>query len=189
MSPQQNRRGEGAGGLVLPPGIRQDYLHSVRQSGKRIVLNTVGASMAPLIRPGARVEIECVPISDILHGDIILFERSGGLVLHRVIRRIQDASGIVFTEKGDSQLFGSKVREEFVLGRVTRIQNGERVFDPTSYKGRMLGRLISVASLVELGLFHIKQITMGRGRCPLGPIWVIAGLRLRQFLMWFMCKR
>ena len=187
MSPQLNRRGEG--GLVLPPGIRQDYLHSIRQSGKRIVLNTVGASMAPLIRPGARVEIECVPISDIRIGDIILFERSGGLVLHRVIQKSRGASGIVFTEKGDFQVVGSRVREEFVLGRVTQIQNGERVIDPTSRKGRMLGRLITVASLVELGLFHIKQIAIGGGRCPLGPIWVIAGLRLRQFLMWFMCKR
>ena len=187
MSPQQNRRGEG--GLVLPPGIRQDYFHSVRQSGKRIVLNTVGASMAPLIRPGARVEIECVPISDIRIGDIILFERSGGLVLHRVIRKSRSASGIVFTEKGDFQVVGSRVRDECVLGRVTHIQNGKRVFDPTSCKGRMLGRLITVASLVELGLFHIKQITMGRGRGPLGHIWVIAGLRLRRFLMWFMCKQ
>ena len=189
MSLQQHKSGGRPEGLVLPPGIRQDYLRSMRQTGKRIVLKTIGASMAPLIRPGACVEVEFVSISDVQPGDMILFEKNQGLVLHRVIRRRRDASGIVFTEKGDSQVFGTKVREEFVLGRVTHVQNGERIFDPTSCQGRMLGRLISIVSLMELGLFRIKRNTIGKGTSLLGHIWVVTGLQFRRFLMCFVCKR
>jgi hypothetical protein len=156
----------------IDPAQRLQLLRSMKGSGKTFQLKTEGMSMFPLVRPDTVAEIHFRPPGRVRPGDIILFERAGGLILHRVLARSDEDGRLVFTEKGDHQPFAGLVSEGQYLAVAVRLRSGTRVFDPSTGRGRLLTRLILSVSRLELRLYKWKVRLFGRERSGAGRAFV-----------------
>jgi hypothetical protein len=67
-------------GIVKPLLVRQ----VLRRFGA-VRLRAFGSSMLPAIRPGDLLDVERAAPAGIVPGDVVLFERSGRLFVHRVV--------------------------------------------------------------------------------------------------------
>ena len=85
-------------------------------------------SMIPLFRPGDRVLIYPALADEISRGDIIVFRRDRGLIAHRVLKKQLSGDGIHFTEKGDSSAACGKFNQGDIIGRVSAVKGGSRLF-------------------------------------------------------------
>jgi hypothetical protein len=157
---------------VIDAGQRLQLLRSMKDSGKTFQLKTAGMSMFPLVRPDTVADIHFRPASQVRSGDLILFERGGGIILHRVLARSEREGRLAFTEKGDHQPFANLVPEEQYLGVAVRLRSGRRVFDPSTGRGRLLTRLILAASRFELRLYRLKIRLFGPERSRAGRVFV-----------------
>ncbi len=94
--------------------------------------------MGETIRTGDVVEVEPVSAPQLWRGDIVLFERHGRLVAHRLIGTVSDAGLTCLLFRGDNHN-GSDgvVPTQAVLGRVSHVERhipnlvralGRRVF-------------------------------------------------------------
>jgi hypothetical protein len=61
-------------------------LRSILNQGNKVQLKAYGYSMIPTIWKGNIIEIEFKPIGNLVFGDLIAFERSEHVIVHRVIR-------------------------------------------------------------------------------------------------------
>jgi hypothetical protein len=61
----------------------------------------MGGSMLPWIRSGDCLVAAPLPVTSLVPGDLVLFERGGALVAHRLIRRIGKEDGNYLVTKGD----------------------------------------------------------------------------------------
>jgi hypothetical protein len=157
---------------AIGSGQRLELLRFMKGGGKTFQLKTEGMSMFPLVRPDTVAEIHFRPASEVRPGDIILFERAGGLILHRVLARVEEEGRLTFTEKGDHQPFASLITEGQYLAVAVRLRSGTRVFDPSTGRGRLLTRLILAASRLELRLYRLKVRLFGRDKSGAGRAFV-----------------
>lgn len=90
--------------------------------GLRVAVRNTTTSMVPAIRPGQEVRITRVPAARITEGEVIAFTKGKrrNIIVHRVIRIIHDASGILFQTKGDNVPHPDRytVLEEDLIGKV-----------------------------------------------------------------------
>lgn len=95
---------------------------SYRDTGTTIWLDTRGTSMRPLVGPGGRMLVEFGATSSRI-GDIVVFERAGGIVAHRVVgRRVRDGREQLLV-KGDAEAyFDPPIGHDDVLGVVRGLQ-------------------------------------------------------------------
>ena len=125
-----------------------DMLREALQGGRSIEIRAFGFSMWPRIRHGAMVHVEPCAIEGIQLGDVVLFERPGRFVLHRVIR----LSSRRLLVKGDTCLdVDGWIPHERVLGRM-KSRPGDRLLGRL---GPHLARPLGAASVVARRLGRI----------------------------------
>lgn len=86
-------------------------------------LRVSGTSMLPALRPGDVVELRSCGSTPAGPGEIVMFRRDGGLVVHRVLRRFDTC----LVTQGDSLAApDAPVAHAEVLGRVVGLSRGGR---------------------------------------------------------------
>jgi signal peptidase I len=124
--------------------------------GNEVLLPTAGLSMGHAIRGGEAVVIRAVPEREIRFGDVIVFDRAGQLVCHRVVRVKIGALGREFVTKGDPVVgFDNPIPWAAVLGRVVRVKWPNGDFRLDTRRGRWTGRFLAACSLVAGWLYHL----------------------------------
>lgn len=96
--------------------------------GSHITFKAHGHSMYPSIQDGDVLDIEAVGASDLEVGEVAFFRSSDGRpTVHRIISRRMFDGRVTLIMRGDAAAVeDAPVREEEVLGRVTKIQRGEK---------------------------------------------------------------
>ena len=102
-------------------GLYQSY----RDAGKTLWLDTRGTSMRPLVGPGGRMLVEFGTRPSQV-GDIVLFERAGTVVAHRVVGRRERDGRERLIVKGDNEAyFDPPIGQSDVLGIVLGLKGAE----------------------------------------------------------------
>lgn len=127
--------------------------------------------MLPLIRTGDRIDVRFDPVDVVRPGDLVLLERSGRLILHRVLRRVVREGSVIFWEKGDHQLTAAPMPAAAALGRVIRVRRGERVYDLESLRGRWVGRGLLWGARLEAALPALRRAVVGPRPTRAGGWW------------------
>ena len=101
--------------------------------------------MAGSIDSGDIVEVEPVQVGQLWRGDIVLFERNGRLLAHRLIGFLNDdaAQGLRLVFRGDNHSdCDQPVPAAAILGRVVHVERNlpERVLDLGRLMFGLLGR-------------------------------------------------
>jgi len=97
------------------------------RAGREVRLRVMGSSMLPSIWPHDTLLIRGAGDSRPSIGEIILYARGGGLIAHRVVRRIDDAGRARFETRGDAlPACDAPVVQSEILGVVTAIVRGNR---------------------------------------------------------------
>ena len=123
-------------------------------SGKPINVKCVGLSMYPLIKYNDILVIQPATTKDLSAGEIIFFRLSTGLcIIHRLISKTRENMLLL---NGDSMRnLDDPVKEEQVLGRVTRIIHNGKTLNLEGTINKIVGWFI-----VKLARYRIPlQIT------------------------------
>jgi len=109
---------------------RQLFLEILKSSGEA-KLAVTGGSMLPSIWPGDVLEVHRQAVSEIATGDVVLCERQGGFLAHRVVGKVAGPKGTLLITRGDAlRAPDAPVSSEELLGRVTAILRGSRRLGP-----------------------------------------------------------
>lgn len=85
----------------------------------------MGSSMLPALWPGDRLVVRRREFSEVQAGQIVLYSRGGGLVAHRVVRRVSGPDGERLVTRGDSvRQDDSPVQKSEVVGVVVSVMRG-----------------------------------------------------------------
>jgi signal peptidase I len=114
--------------IDLRPDELFDLSNDIFAKGSRITFKVHGRSMYPSVQDGDVLDIEAVEASDLKIGEVAFFRSSGNRpTVHRLIGRMMIDGAITLMMRGDAAPDAdAPVRAEKVLGRVTRIQRGEK---------------------------------------------------------------
>ena len=134
---------------------RMAYVDAVREwvaAGQAAWLPIRGASMEPAIPDGSRLLVVARPASAIGPGALVVFEREGRLVCHRVLGRHRPAGERVFLVKGDARpRFDPWVPETHVLAEVIAIEHDGHRLDLTAPRRRARARAAAAWSWLRGG--------------------------------------
>lgn len=130
---------------------------AVRTAG-HVRLRVSGTSMVPAMRPGDLITVERADAAQIAPGEIVVFARSGRLVVHRVTgitanRGSANSGGsegdAVLQTRGDcARRKDPIVRGSELLGRVTEIERGGRRMQPRTTLGtaqQVISRVLRIS--------------------------------------------
>jgi len=111
-----------------------------------------GTSMHPTIRHGDLITVEPVAASKLKRGDIILYRLQKSFVAHRLVNiEERNGCGLTFILRGDaSTTCDAPVKPAQVLGKVVRVERGNRRLDPYS-------RRVRLWSMLYLWLARLKR--------------------------------
>ncbi|MCD6310561.1 MAG: signal peptidase I [Candidatus Eremiobacteraeota bacterium] len=138
-------------------GVLGDLLES---SGRLEQTVVNGNSMAPALKNGDWVRIR--KTKDIKTGDVILFERSGGRFLHRVVRILKTKKGIFYITKGDnSPHLDLPVPADAVAGKVIMVERDDQKEDWDTLTTRHEARNIARKSY-RRGKLYMRHMARGR---------------------------
>jgi|CZKC01.1.fsa_nt_gi signal peptidase I len=128
----------------------------VRTAG-RVRLRVSGTSMVPAMRPGDLITVERAGTAEIAPGEIVVFARSGRLVVHRVtgitavpgFAKSGNEGERLLQTRGDCARWNDPiVRGSELLGRVTQIERGSRRMRPRTTLGtaqQVISRLLRIS--------------------------------------------
>ena len=117
-------------------------------SDKYVTLEVISGSMIPLILPGDKVIVKCIPVEKIHMGDIILFKKNGYFCTHRFIGFVKNGHHLKLIAKGDNNMgFDIPFDAGQFLGKIERIEYIEKI-DFTLIPNRYLNRLIGGANWI-----------------------------------------
>lgn len=109
-------------------------------------LRVNGASMMPSVWPGDALLIERRIFEAIATGDVVLFEREGRLVAHRVIATAGESENRKWTTQGDGMpTADAPVSVSEMLGKVARIERDGRCLEPravVTFRERLIANLV-----------------------------------------------
>ena len=140
-----------------------DFARAVQETLQRrgrAVVRVGGRSMYPILRNGARVEVQPVAYDELQSGDLIVFTDGRGIVCHRLIRRSRRLCYL----KGDTNLWmDAPVVWSQILGRVTRVIDEEyRIHPIETPRHRRRAALLARFSYFYALYFHLLHFA---GRC------------------------
>ena len=69
----------------MPDGLVRELFLEALAGGQRIQVQAYGGSMWPTLRDGQRLWVERLPPSGPVRGDLLVFDRDGSWVCHRLI--------------------------------------------------------------------------------------------------------
>ena len=89
-------------------------------SGCRVRFRATGTSMHPTIRDGEMLDVECVDVSSVRQGDVLLYLHGRRPIVHRVVQIYREGSAISgFLLCGDGKTAcDAPIEPHQVLGRV-----------------------------------------------------------------------
>ncbi len=111
-----------------------NLVSEVVQKAGRVRLRVSGSSMVPAMRPGDLITVERASLKDIAQGEIVVFARSGRLVVHRVLTTVHAP-----TKSGIARAPGNS-REPLLRTRGDRARRP----DPIVYSSELLGRVTQI---------------------------------------------
>jgi hypothetical protein len=153
--------------------VKRDLALEVLRLHGEARLPGIGASMLPTIWPGDILEVRHESPAEIAPGDLVVFERDGCFVAHRVVRRGtgvppvrghgQDAHATTPTfliTRGDRMRRSDPpVLPEELLGRVTMIVRGNRRIAPGLTRwGRVISWVLSRSHFCTRVLMHLNRV-------------------------------
>jgi hypothetical protein len=108
----------------------QLFLEILKSSGQA-KLAVTGTSMLSSIWPGDILEVRRQKAAEICPGEVVLFERDGRLLAHRVVEKVSGPERTLLITRGDGLRAPDwPVSPEELLGRVTAILRGGRRLEP-----------------------------------------------------------
>jgi signal peptidase I len=129
---------------------------AVRAAG-RVRLRVSGTSMVPAMRPGDLITVERAGAAEISLGEIVVFARSGRLVVHRVtgvtaspteVRSGHEREPLLQTRGDCARRKDPIVRGSELLGRVIQIERGGLRMLPGTKLGtgqQVISRLLRIS--------------------------------------------
>jgi signal peptidase I len=114
------------------------------RQGHTVELSAYGRSMIPYLRPGQKVQLAPVEISQIVRGDLVAFHKADYLVVHRVHAVLSENGVIQLLTKGDSNLNpDAPVDAQNYLAKVIAVQRRSswRILSPRSFHSHLVLRL------------------------------------------------
>ncbi|MBN2010872.1 hypothetical protein JW960_16105 [candidate division KSB1 bacterium] len=89
---------------------------------QRVAAVVTGNNMAPLFHKGDQIVAEAAPVTDIVPGDIIMYQHRGTHCTHRFVTRISESVEIRIATKGDGwRHFDVPIHPDKLVGRVCMI--------------------------------------------------------------------
>jgi signal peptidase I len=111
------------------------------REGLNVYAKATGPSMFPIIRAGDKVLVEPKSGAEINIGDIVLYEKDGSYIIHRLIRKTGQSTVVT---KGDNLSWSdSPIPTESILGKVVRIEGHGRRLALTGRLNRIFARVIA----------------------------------------------
>ncbi|MCX8042516.1 MAG: S24/S26 family peptidase [Desulfobacterota bacterium] len=123
--------------------LRKAVLDVWKKEARGRTVVAAGTSMRPLIKEGYALTV--VPMQESRQariGDIILFDRGGGMIAHRMIGRKHRCDGVWFQEKGDNTFSPEWVHASSIIGKVVAIDTGTHVIDLTRWYWIPISRIV-----------------------------------------------
>lgn len=142
-------------------------------------ISVSGDSMLPLLEEGDQVEVVAAGKDDFRVGDIIVFDRRGDLVVHRVIKARRNS----FLEMGDNQRNGAWWEWQDHLGKVVSLVRSDGTVIPVGDEAvTASGRRTATLQ----GYRHLRSVLERKARFQ--SLKRIVGLPFR-FLEFMMTKK
>jgi len=125
--------------------FREQVLQLWRSGYSQRTIVTSGLSMHPLIREGCTLTV-LPPAGDrkTALGDIVLFERDGAIIAHRIVGRFHRHGEEWFREKGDNTFAPGCFPASALIGRVVKIEDNGKVRDLALQWQRLLSRAVGI---------------------------------------------
>ena len=141
------------------------FLEVLRSFGEAR-LRVTGSSMLPTIWPGDVLEVRHLGVVEIQSGDVVLFQRQGQLVAHRVMQVLGRPGGHLLIARGDRQRAAdAPITKEELLGRVTEILRGNYRKVPRLTLGCSVGAwILSRSEFLTRVLLHLSNRLPSRQR-------------------------
>jgi signal peptidase I len=137
--------------------IIKEISFSLLAEGKTIKIRADGYSMFPTIKPGSIIYIEPICMGEFpVPGEIVAWKRKSGLVVHRLIRIINEGNQMYFVTRGDSCAREDQpILAGYITGRVikTEDKNGN-ILENRGFKTNPHYRINRLRVIV----IHLKKI-------------------------------
>jgi hypothetical protein len=136
----------------------QLFLETLKSFGQA-KLAVTGTSMLSSIWPGDILEVRRQNAAEIRQGEVVLFERDGRLLAHRVVAKVGGPERALLVTRGDAlRAPDSPVSPEELLGRVTAILRGGRRLEPRLTRwGRVASWVLSRSDLCTRLALRLKK--------------------------------
>jgi hypothetical protein len=136
------------------------FLEILKSSGQA-KLRVTGTSMLSSIWPGDILEVRRQNAGEICPGEVVLFERDGRLLAHRVVEKVGRPERTLLVTRGDGlRVPDSPVSPEELLGRVTAIlRGGRRIVPRLTRWGRVVSWVLSRSDLCTKLALCLKRRT------------------------------
>ncbi|MFZ0737250.1 MAG: S24/S26 family peptidase [Candidatus Acidiferrales bacterium] len=126
--------------------VKCELAGEVLRSCGTLRLRVNGASMMPSVWPGDTLRIQREDFEAIATGDVVLFQREGRLVAHRVIATAGEFENCEWTTQGDGMpTADAPVTASEMLGKVDLIERGGRCLEPravVTFRERLIANLV-----------------------------------------------
>lgn len=104
--------------------------------------------MYPWVRPGDQIFVRRYDFSQVVAGDIVLYERANRLFVNRVTRRVvrpnlEGQASFLVMQRDATDRSDAPVSAKEFLGRALRIHRGKRHIDLESFSQIVLGRILA----------------------------------------------
>jgi signal peptidase len=122
--------------------------------------------MLPAVWPGDVLEVRRQQAEEVQPGDLVLYERQGRLVAHRVVEKLRRNGGLLLVTRGDRQSAPDlPVSPEEILGRVTGVMHGNRRKMPLLTFWRRVGAwILNRSDFLTRVLVRLSHILSRRSR-------------------------
>jgi hypothetical protein len=160
--------------------------------GKEITLESDGTSMIPLICAGDSVVITPISISDVQVGDVVVFKSRDQFIVHRVVGR----QGVSFLEKGDNAFACRELAPGTVLGKVIRVQRGDRSWGLDTVAWRAVNRAVAAYGIATWRFYTVARRATKGLLCTGGAHFIkrasahmrAISVSLLQCCLWAVCS-
>jgi phage repressor protein C with HTH and peptisase S24 domain len=141
--------------------LKSQLLREILKSSGQAKLPVTGTSMLSSIWPGDVLEVSRQNATDICPGEVVLFERDGRLLAHRVVEKVGGPERSFLITQGDRQREPElPVSPEELLGRVTAIVRGGRRIEPRLTRwGRVASWVLSRSDLCTRLALRLRKRT------------------------------
>lgn len=121
---------------------RHHELMTLLKEKNKFCFHALGYSMLPFIWNGDKV---CILCSDkVSVGDIILYQRNNGYVLHRLISIKKTPENVQYICKGDYLSHADPpIKKSQIQGKVVEIENNNRKINLESFSMRLVNYLMA----------------------------------------------